>query len=822
MKTSYFALTSVSFLALSSPALAQQSTGTQDLPAQEQQAPAGATVANETAAEPGPANAADEETGNADIVVTATRRAERLQDVPLAVNAITGDQLAEGGFQNLTDIQYQISGVQFGTSPNDAGFRLRGVGTAGGFSSASEQNVGTVVDNVVIPFGNPVNSLGDLDRVEVLKGPQGTQFGKNSSSGVVNITTRKPDLDAVGGSAFASYAELNEYDVHGSINVPIVSGKAALNVYAFRRHNAGFLNNVVLDEKWGATTSFGTRAKLYWEPAEDFSVYLIGDYSKTKRKGPGQLWTLNTLQFPVDLPATNFFGALIQQARFDSIEALGITPGFNNLDSAEDYEGFGGEKNYGVSLELNKELGEFNLTSVSAYRKLDERPNQFSIDGFPFPIFTAQQSGSDQSYLSQEVRLTSPTGHPLQYVAGIYLSRRKSGYDSVSSAQLRPLLPITYIPGPPAPNQVSVSGGLGTSTTKTESAAAFVDGSFKIAEGLRALGGLRYSYDWVKATNFSVEDPDYPNGFGPNGFTIYPDGTPRPLQVGKVNKGDWSGRIGMEYKPTNDVMFYGTIARGYLGPTVTYSILTATKSVVDPQTVRDITLGFKTQWLDRKVTFNGNVFFDKYKNLQTSVFDEENAEFLTENAGGLSAKGFELETVFRPVRQLSLNASVTYSKTKFTEYVTACPNSVLVQGAAVVAAECDEPGSTPDNPLFDASGFPLSGAPKWSATAGADFNQPVGNGLLLDASVNYYYRSKVFYDVGNELSRHRGYGIFGGTIGFGDADGAWRVSVFGRNLFDKLFHSAIIGLPFSEPGSTVNWLTREGRRTIGVSGEVRF
>jgi iron complex outermembrane receptor protein len=200
-------LSTVAMATLAGPVMAQDTAPASD---------PGATAANTTNA---PAFG--------EIVVTANRRAERLQDVPLSVSAVSGAQLATGGFQKLTDLQFQVSGLQFGTSPNDAGFRLRGVGTAGGFSSSSEQNVGTVVDNVIIPFGNPVNSLGDVDRVEALKGPQGTQFGKNASSGVINITTAKPQFDRIFGKAFVSYGSLNEVNANASLNMP-VSKDAAL------------------------------------------------------------------------------------------------------------------------------------------------------------------------------------------------------------------------------------------------------------------------------------------------------------------------------------------------------------------------------------------------------------------------------------------------------------------------------------------------------------------------------------------------------------------------------------------------------------------
>src|SRR5262249_41634731 len=151
------------------------------------------------------------------------------------------------------------------------------------------------------------------------------------------------------------------------------------------------------------------------------------------------------------------------------------------------------------------------------------------------------------------------------------------------------------------------------------------------------------------------------------------------------------------------LLVFGTVARGYLGPTVTFSGLTGLKDAVNPQTVTDFTFGTKTQWLDHHLTLNANIFYDKYKNLQTSVFN--GLEFLTENAGGFNASGFEIETAYRMSSQFSVNASYTYSHTKFTDYVTVCPNSIVAQGAAAVAAQCNAPGSTAATALFQAKGF---------------------------------------------------------------------------------------------------------------------
>lgn len=755
----------------------------------------GAGISLIAIAAPALAQEANASVDSNEIVVTATRRAERLQDVPLAVSAISGDQLAESGFQDLTDIQYQFSGVQFGTSPNDAGFRLRGVGTAGGFSSSSEQNVGTVVDNVVIPFGNPVNSLGDLERVEVLKGPQGTQFGKNASSGVINITTLRPKFDTVSGKAFVSYGELDEWNANASINLPL-SSNAAFGIFGYYRSNDGFLENVVRNETWGGEKNYGGRAKLLWEPSDGLSFYLIGDWSKTTREGPGQLWTINAL------PS---FANPLMAARFGGLAALGITPGFRNQKSAEEYAGYSSEQNYGLSLEINKELGEFNLTSITAWRRLDSGPQQYAIDASPVPIFTAQETGTDQTFLSEELRVTSPQGSAFEFTAGVYASRRKVGDgNDFASAQLRPVAPFANF-------IVSITNGRSNTRTKSDSLAGFVDGRYRVTPQFSLLGGFRYQYDWVDASSSSSIDPAFPPFLGPPTDGLVVPYAGRPLQTGHVSKGGWSGKAGLEYKLNPDVMVFGTISRGYLGPTVTFSGLTGTKSQVNPQTVRDITVGIKSQLFDRAVTFNANVFFDKYKNLQTSVFN--GTEFLTENAGGFNANGFEMDASWRVIPEFSLSGSFTYSDTEFTDYLTACPNVVKA------GYTCFTQGGTS---LVQAAGEPLSGAPKYSATFGADLRLPVSDSLQVDLSANVYYRSRVQYDVANAVSFQKGYTTVGVNAGIGHPDGNWRLGVFARNLFDKYFVSSVIGLPFSDPGGEVNWLAREGRRTLGVSLQAEF
>jgi iron complex outermembrane receptor protein len=335
-----------------------------------------------------------------------------------------------------------------------------------------------------------------------------------------------------------------------------------------------------------------------------------------------------------------------------------------------------------------------------------------------------------------------------------------------------------------------------------------------VTEQLAILGGFRVQRDKVRSQYFSIIDPAYaPASLDfattPPGFVV-PYGPAAPVS-GSTSRTGWSGRAGLEYKAARDVLLFGTIARGYLGPTVAFSGLTGTRSNVNPQTVRDITVGIKSQLFDRAVTFNANLFFDKYKNLQTSVFN--GVEFLTENAGGFEAKGFEFDAAWRVSPEFSLTGSFTYSDTKFTDYVTACPN-VLKAGYT-----CYTQNGTS---LVQAAGEPLSGAPKYSATMGADIRLPINDHLVFDWSGNAYYRSRVQYDVANAISFQPGYYTIGLSTGVGDADGRWQLGVFARNLLDRRFHASVIGLPFADAGGEVNWLTREGHRTLGVNAELKF
>jgi iron complex outermembrane receptor protein len=286
--------------------------------------------------------------------------------------------------------------------------------------------------------------------------------------------------------------------------------------------------------------------------------------------------------------------------------------------------------------------------------------------------------------------------------------------------------------------------------------------------------------------------------------------TPRAAQVGETSATKPSGRLGLEFKASPDLLLYATMARGYLGPTVTFSGTSGTRTDVQPQSVNDLTAGFKAQFMERRLTVNGSVFIDKYKNLQVGVFD--GVEFLTQNAGAMTSKGFELDAALRLGGGWRTHASLTYADARFNDFVTDCPDTGPT-------SRCYTVGTVS---LFQGKGEPLPGAPKLTGVLGVDYSRALANGWVLDANVNASFRSKTHYGVGEVDHVQNGFSVVNGAIKLSPESDKWHVGLWARNLFDKRYQSAIIGLPFAAPGGIVNWNTRDARRTIGVTVGAKF
>lgn len=752
-------------------------------------------AAQQATAAPAPAEAASAATkaeGHAQsevqtVTVTATRRSERLQDVPLSVSAVSAEQLANAGVTNIQSIANAVSGVTFGASPADAGFRVRGVGTMGGFSSSSEQPVGLVIDGVVMGLEPVLESMVDVDHIEALKGPQGTQFGKNASSGVVSIITRAPRLGKFEGNVSASYGSLNERDLQAVVNVPL-GESVALRVAAFDHAYDGYIDNTVRHEKWDSREAHGARVKLLFKPTSDLDVQLSADISKIHVLGPEQPWTVRVA--PPALAA--------------EFAAAGITPGNDNTTTVEDAASYSNTSAQGVAAEVNYHLADYTLTSVTSHRTRTFQ-TRYGLDLRDAPVF---EGGGTRVYGqdTQEFRLTSPKG-TLEYVTGVFWSRLKS--DIAASGWLQPAEIGASVP---AGVFVSVTNGTSEALTVSRSTAVFGDGKLHLGNSVSLLAGLRLTRDHVTASDIDYPDEIISELGQPPGFLVPSTGFATKSDHTSASKG--SGRLGLEWQASKDAMLYGTVARGYLGPTVTYSASTATESNVKPQTVDDVTLGFKTQWLDRSVTLNASVFHDHYKQLQVGIFRSAAAEFVTENAGGLISKGFEVDASARLGGGFAGHASVTYADARFTDFLTQCPTTGDT-------SRCFTPDGATE-PMFQARGYVLPGAPKVTTAAGIDYGTDFASGYMLDASLNVAYRSRTSYGVGETDYQQGGYQVWNAAIKLSPESERWSVGLYSRNLFDRHYQAAVVELPFSPPGGIVNWNTRDARRSVGVNVGYRF
>ena len=344
-----------------------------------------------------------------EVVVTATRRKERLQNVPLAVTAVKADELQSAGIKDLSSIVQAVPGLDFTQSASAPGFKVRGIGAmvAGTYFTNAELPVGVVVDGVVQGIGPGLSNLGEVERIEVLKGPQGTQFGKNSAAGAINVTTKKPVLDSTDGSVYASYGNLNQYEVRTSVNLPIGT-VAVVRASVFKSGYDGYINNISTNSKIGGDRQKGGMVKLLVEPNKSFDIQLSVDASNERIVGGSNTRETFNSTFP------GFSGP------------AGLTPGLGNLDNYDVIIGEQSAKRSGTSLELNYRVNDYTLTSLTAYRKLDTRDwgggggglDALGAAPTPFGAVFTSDALIKKSQSTQELRVTSPSNGRLEYVAG--------------------------------------------------------------------------------------------------------------------------------------------------------------------------------------------------------------------------------------------------------------------------------------------------------------------------------------------------------------------------------------------------------------------
>jgi iron complex outermembrane recepter protein len=719
-----------------------------------------ASLALVIAVQPARAQTATNESGGIqEIVVTAQKRAENLRDVPISITAVSADDLKQRSITN-------VEGLQFGT-PNvltysDDSFNtniiIRGIGSASrniGFESA----LGSYIDGVYQGRNDTLfQDLGDAERIEVLRGPQGTLFGKNTTSGAISITTKQPTNDFEG-AIRGDYGNFNAYRLSGAVSGPIISDRAFAKLSGFRSKADGYTRNVSGKgpRLLNGDDSFGTRGALRIKASDTLELTIRGDLSIGKENGTGDGEVFRIIANPFGLPDD----AVAPRDRTISID------GKSALRT----------RIAGVSLTADWKIGDHTMTSITAYRTLGT--TYFGQDSDLTSFDYISQDFTDKSrQFSQEIRLASPNSGRFKYVIGAYFYRQTS--DSVRDTKLgtdyTPLLGAIY----GIPDLLISSDRISTATkVKTKSLAAFANASFNITTRLSLLGGLRVTRE-TKGLAVSQAVPDFiglPGVLTPDG-PLYLNLARTPDQL---SQNDVSPTVGLQYKVGERANIYARYSKGFksggwnaellapnTSPAIRANYFDVSKIRFQPESVQNYEIGFKGDLFNRRLRIGAAAFYTDYRDIQISRFVGGLVGYETTNANA-RIQGTEIELTALPVDGLTLSGSVGYTDGKFRQSGN-CGTSCV-------------------------SGSRLN-VPRWTIAFGAGYEKKVSSHATLTARFDYAYRGS---DSGSgpesspdptietrENTRLSGFSVVNGRVAL-SFEGGFELALWGKNLFDTTY-----------------------------------
>jgi iron complex outermembrane receptor protein len=690
------------------------------------------------------------------VTVTATRREESLQKVPVAVSVVDGEQLERDNRNNVSTIVQQVPTLNYrsGASNKDTSLFIRGVGTIT-TSPGIEPTVATVIDGVVL--GRPGQStldLLDLERIEVLRGPQGTLFGKNASAGVLNIVSKEAPEETQGYVDYSHFGGGNENRLRFGIGGRLTDTLKGSLTTLLGKYDGNVDNEYNGDDANGYDRK-GARGKLEFEPNDELKVTLIADYTQGKDTIPN--------------------GVLTQTgAAFGSLVDSSVSPSDHNRSISSEMNTRVDDRNQGLSGQVDWALGDFTLTSITAWRGWNntqyqdgDRLSQIAV-GAP----QSQDKGQlDYNQYSQELRLASPKGEFNEYVLGAFYMHGKSEETyrrAVTTA-------------------ASTQSGRADYEATNDSVALFGENTFNFTDDLRGILGLRWTHDDLEYKHQRVRT-GAATGINPN-----------YASDGSVDEDGFTGRAGFQYDINDNLTSYITYSRGYKGPAynVFFNMQARDEQLLKPETSNSWEVGLKSTAFNNRLTANVAVFHTEYDNYQANFYDVVGGTVVTRliNAGSVKTEGVELDTAFQVTSQFKLSGALAYTKARVDEFT--CP--------ANAAANCD------------INGKPLPYSPDWKTYVRGDYTIPLDNGLDIELSTDYAWQDQVQYSLDqNENTIQGAYGIWNASVALANYNQGWRVALLGKNLADKSYSN---GLAYSGTNYVYRSVPRDDQRYFGV--EVR-
>nr|WP_298931038.1 TonB-dependent receptor [uncultured Erythrobacter sp.] len=772
------------------------------------------------------------------IIVTATRRAQDVQDIPIAVTAVTPEQLDKQGVvnvQNITQVSPSFSTSNAQVASGSVVLRIRGVGTTSnniGFESA----VGIFVDGAYQSRpGIALSEFVDIERVEVLRGPQGTLFGRNTSAGALNITTRGPDVTEFGGFANATYGNFDLINVQGAINAPLVEDTLAVRLTGAYRSRDGFVD--VVDgtgTKIGESNTidqFLVRGQIGFESDSGITVRLIGDYSESENQCCAAVELLGDAGLEGTLGALGAGprgGMAAPSVTFNPFDQTGATQVLDNLTATANRLPLAETEQWGITGEIGIPLGEnADLIYIGSYRDFSSSEN-YDSDFSALEVFDVDRLDTSITTMTHELRIQGEAmGGSLEWLVGGYYSDEEiqsntdfslgSDYDLLIGGLFGGLLgpaPLELLTdlindGIPNGNGISPTGTTASNTysQQSESFSVFTHNSLEIVDGFKATIGLRYS-DESKTGGFTQIANSNPTcltllsgvgtiaatvganlvpnvlGTGCFAFTAPAIGSdaiafplPRPFSVPFSDEElIYTGKLSYEFEAP--VSVYASFTHGYKSGGINLDI-TANSGGADPtfnsEEVDAYELGLKAKFLDDAVTMNVAVFHEEFTDFQ--VLEFTGAQFTTFNVGRALSSGFELESVIRPDSNLTINAGLSYTNARYPD-------------------DCDGGLTSPN--VLALCGNSLTNAPEIVAIMGANYERDLTDYLTgfitAQARVesdrrtstqavnpaNLAARTLVPFDIqdGNTKVNIR--------AGIGASDKSWTLEVWGNNITDQV------------------------------------
>lgn len=728
-----------------------------------------------------------------DIVVTARFRNESLQQVPIAITAVTGASLAERQLNTIENIAGSVPSVEFrsGASNKDRTIFIRGVGTIT-TSPGVEPSVSTVLDGVVLTRpGQSTLDLGEVERIEVLRGPQGTLFGKNASAGVINIVTRNPtDEFAAFGEAGATTDE--EYRIKAGVSGALIPGKLQALIGGLYTKWDGNARNTVTGSEVNGFRRYGGRGKLLWEASPDLKFTLIGDYLNSRDTVPTAIFAKTSqTSYPANVTTNSAaLAGLLAQS--------GVVASVDNRRAANNFNVDVRDENYGTSLTGELGLGDYHVTSITAYREWKNHQQQ-DFDGIATLAVGFPQGIDDgrvkSKQFSQELRLTSPKGGFIDYVLGAYYLHGDT--DEVYQRT------ITTLPGP-----ITTSGRADYGIT-SDNYALFGEANINFTSHFRGIAGYRSVWDDIDFYHVRTSTNDPLNVGAINPALDRPGIRSYHNASGSIDKRGDAYRLGLQLDLGERAQTYFTYSRGYKGPgynvyfnmrslnvsnTVAGPIVPLDEVPLRPETSKSYEAGVKGGTVDRDFTYSLAIFSTSFQGYQANFNDTVGGLIVSRliNAGSVRSRGAELDLTIRPTRGFTIDLSGAYTDAKVRNFL--CP--------------VGSPTSCNIN------GKPLPFAPKLKIYGNAQYQFALTAGLNLELQSDVSFRSRTQYQLSETPSTiEPSYAIWNASVALISPGSGWQVRAYVKNITDTSYST------FLAPGNaagTIRFVPRDDRRYGGL------